>query len=149
MRNLSKKAKTIIAGAAIAGLASTGVAYAYWSSTGSGSGSANAGAGTNDLTINSANVTGLVPGSDTTLDVVIANTHPTTSEAYTTASYVVTTTPSSCLAADFTITGLPVGHTVAANTVEASVPAVLHFANTSANQDPCKNATISIAYSLN
>jgi hypothetical protein len=154
MRNLSKKAKTIIAGAAIAGLASTGVAYAYWTSTGSGAGSAAAAAGTNDLHINSTNVTGLVPNGTATLDLTVSNTNPTTSEAYSTASYSITTSndvstsnANGCNPADFTIAGLPTGHTVAASGSELTHP-VLTFHDTGVNQDGCKNVTVSIVYTL-
>ncbi len=75
MRNLSKKAKTIIAGAAIVGLASAGGAYAYWTTTGSGTGSASAGT-TVAVTVDQVGtISGLTPGS-TPQDVDFSITNP-------------------------------------------------------------------------
>lgn len=45
MRNLSKKTKVVVAGVSAATLAMSGVAYAYWTTSGSGTGSATTSSG--------------------------------------------------------------------------------------------------------
>src|SRR5450631_3844096 len=59
---LMKKSKTIIACAAIAGLASTGVAYAYWTTSGTGSATATTGTVVGITVNETTSATNLYPG---------------------------------------------------------------------------------------
>ena len=108
MRNLSKKAKTIIAGAAIAGLASTGVAYAYWTTTGHGDSSATTAETAPTLTLTGTPASGLIPGSYVDVPIVAHNG--------TTASLVASTLTVSDLTSGVTACDELVNHATAAAT---------------------------------
>ena len=143
---LSKRA---LAGAVIAVLALLGAyaAYAYWTAGGSGSGTATAGTTTNNLTIASPSVAGVTPGSSTPVTVTVTNPN-SYSVQVDTVSTVITTSDPGCPPADFTFPA-KLMNTVIAPLGTASFTQDLVFADTAANQDPCKGATITLTYSSN
>ena len=120
------------------------IAYGYWTANGSGSGTAMAGTSTNNLTIASALVTGVTPGSSTPVTVTITNPN-TYSVRVDTVSTVITTSDAGCLLADFTFPAKVMNTTIAALGT-ASFVQNLVFADTAANQDLCKGATITLTY---
>ena len=161
MRNLSKKAKTIIAGAAIAGLASAGGAYAYWTNSGTGTGTA--GTGTNvGITVNqTSTVADLYPGGPAgTLDGTFTNTNPspvfveqvTTSILNPTAPFTWTAqadlTKPACAAGDFTIHQPTLTHAEVI-TGTAWAGGTIRLDNNAGNQDNCKNVSPPIHYTSN
>ena len=77
MRTLNKQVAAVAAGAIV--VASAGAAYAYWTTTGSGSGSATAATTAGTLSLDGANVSGLVPGSAIDVPVTASNASTTTS----------------------------------------------------------------------
>jgi hypothetical protein len=122
-------------------------AYAFWTTGGSGAGSATAGTSTNNLTIASASVTGITPGSST--PVTVAVTNPNSFSVHVdTVSTVITTSDPGCLPADFTFPAKVMNTTIVALGT-ASFAQNLVFADTAVSQDLCKGATISLAYSSN
>lgn len=122
-------------------------AYAYWTTGGSGSGTATAGTTSNNLTIASPAVTGLTPGSSTPVTVTVTN--PNSYSVHVgTVSTVITTSDPGCLPADFTFPPKVLNTTVAALGT-ASFTQGLVFADTAANQDLCKGATVTLTYSSN
>ena len=151
MRNLSKKAKTIIAGAAIAGLASTGVAYAYWTTTGSGDGSATSASANGTIDLYASFADGLTPGASE--DVTFTADNLGTSSLYvgdiTLAS--VSTDKPSCDVADFTMPDVTSNTTVAAGATGATLlgTGTLTFADTAFNQDECKGAIVTLHLTSN
>jgi hypothetical protein len=63
MRKLSKKQTALVAGVTLAALGTSGVAYAYWSTSGNGTGTASTTAGTASLTLTQLSApTNLAPG---------------------------------------------------------------------------------------
>jgi hypothetical protein len=150
MRNLSKKSKTIIAGAAIAGLASAGGAYAYWTTTGHGTGgAATAGNTVVALTIEqSGTVTGLLPGGSAgSLKVKTSN-----SATYSQSIGDITATPiypDLCGADNWTITHVSNGPTtvLATDSVDnIEVATVALKDRPSVNQNDCKSATVQFTF---
>jgi hypothetical protein len=148
MRYLTKKSK-IIAAAAIIGLASSGGAYAYWTTTGSGSGSATTATTAGTLSLAGGPVGGLVPGG--TVNVAITATNPAATTSLTAATLTVaglTSNKPACnllastlATAVATSPGLPVtvapgGGTASFGSVTVSLPD-----SSSVNQDACQGAT--------
>ncbi len=163
MRNLSKKAKTIIAGAAIAGLASAGGAYAYWTTTGAGTGTAATSAGlASQLTVHqTSTIENMFPGDAAqTIRATVKNTG--TQSGYvsrvvvsidhvTLADGVTLGTPSTCSATDYTLDGVTMdltpGEDLAVDATSSEFSgATLKFFDKTTNQNACKGATVHLAY---
>lgn len=144
----SKKALIATGTGAVVAMAIGGLALAYWSSTGTGTGSGSTGAGSNDLSAVSVATSALVPGGNSIVDFAVTNADTQSSEHFSSVSYTITPSDPACLAADFSISGLPTNQTVAPGaTTHQNV--TVSFANTALNQDACKNNTLAIAYTLN
>jgi hypothetical protein len=156
MRSLTKKSKAIIAGAAIAGLASTGVAYAYWTTTGSGSGTASTATPTANLQVTQTLApTNMAPGvaaggiTVTVENLATNNAHV----AQVVASiFSVTGGAGVCTATDYDL-GTPTmtngAADLATNAVATFSGATLGFHNdTSANQNGCQGATVTLHYAV-
>jgi hypothetical protein len=140
-------------------LAVAGGAFAYWTISGSGSGTATAGT-VSAVTVNqTSTVSGLYPGGS---PVTLAGTftNPNSSEVYissvtATVSAVTTGTElgkDPCTPADFAIGG--------SATLNAEIPSgpgvvgawsglTVRMLDTGANQDNCKNASVTISYTAN
>jgi hypothetical protein len=141
--------KRMLVGAVLAALVLLGAvrAHAYWTTGGSGSGSATAGTTADNLTITSPLVTGLTPGSSTPVTVTLTNPN-SYSVHVDTVSTVITTSAAGCPPADFTFPAKIVNTTIAP-LATASFTQSLIFADTAANQDPCKGAAITLTFSSN
>jgi len=161
MRNLSKKAKTIIAGAAIAGLASAGGAYAYWTASGSGSGTAATSAGVNGMTFTQTSViTNMYPGdSAQALTGTINNTQPSGGQSQYVTTVTITkdsvsgagTSSLGCTIADYDLAGGVVAvnqDIAAASNFALPSGATVKFHNSTANQNDCKGATLHLLYTI-
>jgi hypothetical protein len=143
---LSKRA---LVGGVIAALALLGAfgAYAYWTTGGSGAGTVTAGTTTDNLNIASPSVAGITPGSSTQVTVTLTNPN-SYSVHVDTVSTAITTSDPGCLPTDFAFPA-KVMNTTIAPLGTASFTQDLVFADTAANQDPCKGATITLTYSSN
>ena len=159
MRNLSKKAKTIIAGAAIAGLASTGVAYAYWTTTGGGTGSASTtGGSAAAFTVAGGVPNAMFPGDSVqTITATVTNTGTENNKVLSLTAWVSTNKPG-CDGSDFLINGAPAPST-ALTAVDLSIVPVdliptgtttktytIQFNNKPTVQDVCKSAAVTVHY---
>jgi hypothetical protein len=144
MRNLSKKAKTIIAGAAIAGLASAGGAYAYWTSIGEGTGTAGTAASALNLVISGDPAAGIKPGGSVVVPVIVNNPNSFKVNVGT-VSASITTSDGQCIPADFHFTLGPVNALI--TTGNHAYTGSLSMDDTTVNQDACKNAIITLTYS--
>jgi hypothetical protein len=148
---LTKKSKTIIAGAAIVGLASAGVAYAYWTTSGTGSATATTGTVVGITVNETTNATNLYPGGPP--QPLAGNFNNSNAGAVYVASVTAAlgTLPTGCLPADFTIAGPA--------TVNANVPSgtgvgtwsglTIKMNNTLVSQDGCKTASIPLVLTSN
>ena len=146
-----KTAATITAGFLVAGTAAG--AYAYWTTSGSGTGTATNAAANGTVVLHAAFAAGLTPGGQTTVTYTADN-------AGTSNLYVGTITPTisidathvsaGCLVGDFSISPTVSNVVVPAGTsAVAAGTGTLSFANTTANQDGCKGATVTLTLASN
>lgn len=155
MRKFSRKTITIVAGMALV-VATSVVAYAFWTNTGAGEGEATT--GNNTVKVNQLSTpSGLIPGGDPAElsgDFDNLNTDPVhvnhvTAEISGVDGGSLPGVPL-CTAADFELTGNP-------TLVDDNVPSgagvgawdgiFIGLLNTADNQDNCKNATVHLSYS--
>jgi hypothetical protein len=135
-------------------LAVAGAAYAYWTAGGTGTGTAETGE-TLALTANQTTVLDpMYPGdSAQTISGTFDNPNegPTYVTSVTAAITGVAGGDGACTAADYILDNevMLVGAEVADGTgVGAWTGATLQFNNTGANQDGCKNATVTLTYTI-
>ena len=146
-----KRRRLMILALLVVGVIAATGAYAYWTQSGSGSGNASTGT-TSSITVNqTSTVTGLFPGGPAQAlsgNFDNPNTSPVLVQTVA-ASVTGTSAGASCGAANYAIAGSPA-------TVNSSVPSgngvgswsgmTLRMVDTGSNQDACKNATVTIAY---
>lgn len=154
MGRLNLKRKTVVVGGVAAlVIVGGGAAYAYWTNSGSGTGEAETGTNQTIVVNQTSTITGLAPGLPAqTLSGNFDN--PNTSPVYVTSvtATVTGTDQTGCGVSDYTIAGAaPVNAEVPAGTGQGSWSGLtIQFNNKPAvNQDACKNAVVSIAYTAN
>ena len=161
MRKITKKSAAILAGGVVA-VAGAGGAYAYWTGGGSGTGSAAAGTNSPITVVQTSTVAGLAPGTAPQALSGNFNNSNSSSVYVTSVSATVGTVTKAagapagtCDASDFTIayavgSTMPVGAEVAAGTGKGSWSgATIAFNDKASNQDACKLATVTVAYTSN
>jgi hypothetical protein len=147
-RNLLRKKRALGVLSAIAVLAVAGIAVAYWSTTGSGEGSGKVAASNGTLALHGSITNALTPGSTSPVTFTADNTG-TSSLQVGTVKAVVSTNKAGCEVEDFTIAAteenqvIPAGKSGVPLTKEGSIT----MADTAANQDACKGATITLTLS--
>jgi hypothetical protein len=152
MRKLNKKVAAGVAAAAIVAVGA-GTAYAYWTTTGSGTGSAANGTSNGTIVLHASFADGLTPGAITPVTYTADN-------ANSSSLYVGTVTPTvsidtahataGCSAADFVVSALAANKTVPAHATGYALGSNdLAFTDTSANQDACKGATVTLTLASN
>lgn len=147
---LMKRNKKTTAILTVALLTVAGGAYAYWTNTGSGTGTADTGTNVAVVVNQTSTVSGLAPGLPA--QALSGNfDNPNASPVYVAAvtATVTGTDKSGCGPTDYTIAGTaPVAAQVGAGTgVGAWTGLTIQFNNKSGtNQDACKNAEVTIAY---
>jgi hypothetical protein len=147
MRVTKKSALTALAVTSVVAL-SGGAAFAYWTTTGSGPGSAGVGTNMAIGVVQTSIVSGLGPGSPAqglagTFDN--PNTYPVTIGGL--SASVTGTGVAGCSAADFVVGGTAVFAASAAVDDTSTWSGLnVSMTNTAANQNACKNATLTIAY---
>lgn len=151
MRSISNKKKAAaVLGAGVIALTSGGVALAYWTSSGTGTGTAATGSTSSVTVVETTPVTNLYPGGNVTLAGKFNNSN-SGSVKVGTVTATLGTLPAGCVAGDFTLT-------TPTAAVNAEIPTgtgvgawsgiVLAMNDTSANQDACKSASLTINYSV-
>lgn len=157
MLKISKK-KLAVTGALTVVLAGTGTAaYAYWTSTGSGTGSASTGASTTTTVHQLSAPANMAPGVAPGVITFNVSNDSATQKAYVTNVTIAIssisnagtdTTKPACTAADYVLTQPNwTGVDLAAGATSANnATATLGFANSAANQDNCKGATVNLTY---
>ncbi|WP_454698256.1 hypothetical protein [Arthrobacter humicola] len=146
MRTMTKKTKAAAVAASVALVAvGGGAAYAYWSTTGTGSGSATTSEGTVEVVLHADFAQGLAPGGQETITYSADNPNSSSTMVGTLATTVTTSVPG-CLPEWFTATAPLTNTSVAANATGTALgTGTLSFADNAANQDPCKNATVTVS----
>ncbi len=152
MLKFTKKKKIALVTAALM-VAVSGTAFAYWTQLGAGTGGATTGT-TVAVVVNQTNtVTGLYPGG--TPVALLGNFNNPNASAVTvgavTATVTTTSAPATCLASWYAIsgTGSPASQSLAAGSAVGAWSGLnVALLNNAANQDACKNATITITYAV-
>lgn len=149
MRKISKRSFAVVTGVAVT-MAGTGLAYAYWTSGGSGSGSAATGT-TQGITINQlSTVTNLSPGATPqALSGDFDNANSSSVYVGSVTAVVASTDKPLCDVSNYQINGTaPVNSEIpSGNGVGSWSGLTIKMLDTAVNQDACKNAVVSIAYS--
>ncbi|MBT2514688.1 hypothetical protein [Arthrobacter sp. ISL-30] len=145
MRKLSKKSRVAAAVGAVALVAvGGGAAYAYWTTTGSGSGNAANSAGGGTVTLHATFDAGLAPGN-TVAVAYTADNASTTGTVVGALQANVTTDNAGCLPEWFDVTAVTSGSAVAPTSTGTSVGSgALTFNDSTANQDACKGAVVTV-----
>ncbi len=144
------KRTVVIVSAIVVALAGAGIAFAYWTNAGSGTGTAATGTNVAIVINQTSTVTAMAPGvAAQALSGTFTN--PNASPVYVTAvtAVVTGTDKTGCGATDYTIAGTaPVAAQVPAGTGVGSWSGLtIQFNNKAAvNQDACKGAVVTIAY---
>jgi hypothetical protein len=152
MRKLSKKAIVVITGAVVVA-AGTGIAYAYWTAGGSGSSTNNATGDTQNLVIKqTSTVTAMAPGAAAQeLKGNFDNPNSASVYVHKVVASVGGVSVAGCSAADFTITQPSAVDAQVAPGVAQGLweHGAISFNNDpDRNQDACKNATVTISYTV-
>ena len=143
---MRKSQKRVLAtlGVGVIVLAAAGGAFAYWTQSGSGNASGTVGTtGTITLagTFPSAQ---LYPGGSVPVTLTAANSG-TSAVTVANVHTVVTTSDPACLASDFSMADVAQNVVVPAGaTAQPLNGGTLAMANTAANQDACKSATLTL-----
>jgi len=153
MRKFTKKQYLAAGAAAVIIAGGAGAAFAYWTTTGSGNGSAQNASSNGTITLHAAFADGLTPGASETVTYTADN--PGSSSLYVgtitpTVSIDSAHATARCQASDFSIAPT-VSNTrvVAGATGTAAGTGTLAFADTGANQDACKGATVNLTLASN
>jgi hypothetical protein len=156
----STKITAAVGGAAIA-LATGGVAYAYWTTSGSGSSTAGTGTDAGVSVVNTVPVTGMYPGDAAhALPFDLSNPGPGKQFVHSVVISVDsvmkgTAVANGCSAADFDITqpalvDLDLAKNVVVGGVTtypySSTSGAISMKNASTNQDGCKNVVVNLKY---
>jgi len=150
----SKKRFALIATTTAAVLVGSGVAFAYWTTTGSGNGTAATGTSSVVAITQTNTVTGLYPGGPAqTLQLNINNSNVSGQYVGIVTVAVVNTTigavvQAGCTAADFVVTNGTINAVVPAGTVNPynASGATVKMIDTGVPQNACKGVTVNLSY---
>lgn len=150
MRRFKSNKRVKLALGVVVALAVAGGAFAYWTGTGSGTGTGTVAPGGN-VTLTGTIAGGLAPGLNKAVALTATNATTSAIKVGTVHldSVAVDAAHATCVVADFTMAdvaedqSIPAGSTNLAMTNSGS----LVFANTAANQDACKSATLTLTLS--
>jgi hypothetical protein len=129
----------------VAVLAVAGAAFAYWTSTGSGTGTGKVASSTGTITLHGVISNALTPGSTSPVTFTADNSGAS-SQQVGTVHAVVSTDKVGCEAEDFTIADTPENQVLAKESTGTKLEnnGSITMADTAANQDACKGATITL-----
>jgi hypothetical protein len=146
-RRLINKKRALVLGA-VAILAVAGVAVAYWTTTGSGSGSGSVAASNGTLVLHGTITEALTPGSTSPVTYTADNSNSSSLQVGTVHA-VVSTNKVGCEPKDFTIADTEENQVIAKESsgVALTKNGSISMADTAANQDACKGATITLTLS--
>lgn len=139
--------KRLVALVAVAALAITGAAIAFWTGSGSGSGEAQVGT-SGTVTVTGTIQQGIAPGTNRDVSFTAANATDSPIQVTTVrlVSVQADAEHSACTTDDFTMENVTESHEVPANATAEALPntGTLVFHNTAENQDACKGATLTL-----
>jgi hypothetical protein len=153
VRSFLNRKTALIVGAGVAIVALSGTAaFAYWTTSGSGTGSATTASSNGTIGLHASFANGLTPGAAAPVTLTADNTG--TSSLYVAkvhlASVTVDAAHAACTVADYTMPDVTSNTTVAAGASGTALgTGTLTFADTTANQDACKGAIITLNVTSN
>ena len=133
-------------------LACAGAAYAYWTTTGSGSHAPVSGSN-GTVTLHGSLSGALAPGGSATVTLTADNSGST--DLQVNKVHLASVTPdsghSTCDVADFSMPDVDENATVTHGASGQSLPnsGTLSYANSTANQDACKGASLTLSFTSN
>jgi hypothetical protein len=152
MTKISKKRAAVLGAVAGATLMVSGVAAAYWTTTGSGTGTAGVGTDTQVTVTQQGSVTGLVPGGPSqSVDIRLKNTAAgpeTVSAVHISISSISGATGLGCTASDFSLTDPTLSATSIAANGTLDVSGSIAMVDQSWDQNGCKGATVNLAFDV-
>jgi hypothetical protein len=145
-----KKALAIVGG--LAAVAIVAIAVAYWTGAGSGSGTANVAEG-GEVTLTATVTEESAPGTTVPVELAASNATNSPVKVNTVELEEVTVDGAheTCDTADFTMADVLEEEEVGAEEADVELPnnGALVYANTGANQDACKGATLTLHLTSN
>ncbi len=146
MRRFNKRGLATF-GVGVIVVAGAGAGFAYWTQSGTGGGSGTVGT-TGRITLTGTFASAqLYPGGSVPVTLTAANSG-TSAVMVGTVSAVVTTSVAGCLPADFSMPAVAQNTSVPAGATAAPLTGgTLSMANTTVDQNACKDATVSLALS--
>jgi hypothetical protein len=149
--NAFARPRRVAAAAVGACLAASGVAYGYWTTTGTGTGTATVAAAGATLVLHGSAASPLTPGAAAAVSFTADNPGPSSLDLGTIHLEGVTADAAhaGCAGADFAMADVPTHTRVPAGTSGYALAGAgsLRMADTGANQDACKGATLTLALS--
>jgi hypothetical protein len=148
-RKVLTKKRALVLGV-VAALAVAGIAIAYWTTTGSGSGSGKVASSNGTISLSGSITEELTPGSTSPVTFTASNAGSSDLNVGT-VSAVVSTDKEGCEVSDFTIEPTAENQVIkaGASNVALGTNGSITMANTAANQDACKGATVTLTLSSN
>ena len=145
---MTKKRALVLGAVAILALA--GIAVAYWTTTGAGEGSGSVAASNGTLALHGTITNQLAPGGSSPVSFTADNSNSSSLQVGTVHAVVSIDeahAEAGCKASDFTIDDTVENQRIAAHgsNVALANEGTISMADTAANQDACKGATISLA----
>jgi hypothetical protein len=152
MKQIAKKrGVAVVAAAVVTVMVAAGAAVAFWTTTGSGEGAAAVGDVSAVSVAQTNTVTGLYPGGPAQdIDLDITNSNEGNVTIAKVAVSVSGTNKAGCTASDFTVTDATIGVDLTPGDTAfsgATSGASIAMKNTGSNQDACKNASVTLAFS--
>ncbi len=149
-RKMTKKRFAVLG--VIAVLAVAGIAVAFWTASGSGSGSGKVASSNGSLTLSGSISNELTPGSTSPVTFTASNSNSSSLQVGTVHAVVTIDeahAEAGCKASDFSIADTVENQTIPASSsnVALSNNGSIKMADTEANQDACKGATITLTLS--
>jgi hypothetical protein len=151
-RKLIKNKRALTVLGVIAVLAVAGIAVAFWTASGSGSGTGTVASSNGSLVLHGSIAPGLTPGGEEAVSFTADNTNSSSLQVGTVKAVVSIDeehAEAGCEASDFSVADTAENQTIPANTsgVALANDGSITMADTEANQDACKGATISLELS--
>jgi len=147
-RRFGKRAAALTV-ALVAMLIVGSVAYAWFSSNGSGSGSASVGTAADNITVTGTAAGALYPGGTTTVSFTASNP-ATFKQKLSTIHLSSVTAPVGCTNTWFTMNDVSVAAegvlNAGASNVALTATGTVTMAESGTNQDACKNASLTLAF---
>jgi hypothetical protein len=150
MRRFKKNKRAKAALGIVVSLVVAGGAFAYWTGVGSGTGTGTVAPG-GTITLTGTIAAGLAPGLNKAVSLTATNATTSAIKVGTVHldSVAVDAAHATCVVADFTMADVPEDQSIAAASTNVALTNAgsLVFANTAANQDACKSATLTLTLS--